>query len=172
MKNKVSLTIFFALVSTLISLGQNSFKMPAQDWALAIDLAEFKIEKKGYSPDSSMFQLSATNAKTNMNMSIFIEKTTSTGDKNDCREFYWSKSAKSPLKKENVQKYETQDLAIVEHDTKEFNGQVVNFHSLNAYLSKNGYWIDVHISKVAYTKSDKKLFDAIVQSIAIVPVKK
>ena len=66
---------------------------------------------------------------------------------------------------DTIKKYETNNLAIIEHDTKEYNGQVVNFHSLNAYLAKNGYWIDVHISKVGFTKKDKKTFIKLTESI-------
>jgi hypothetical protein len=55
--------------------------MPLEDWTLEIDLDGFKIEREAYSPDSSMFQLSATNSKTNINVSIFIEKTEAKGSK-------------------------------------------------------------------------------------------
>ena len=58
-------------------------------------------------------------------------------------------------------------MAIVEHDTKEFNGQTVNFHSLNAYLAENGYWIDIHISKAGLSKKDQKTFKKIIESITI-----
>jgi hypothetical protein len=51
-----------------------------------------------------------------------------------------------------------ENLPIMEHDTKKYNEQIVNSHSLNAYLSKNGYWIDIHISKVGFTKKDEKVF--------------
>ena len=105
-----------------------------------------------------MFQLSAINDKQKINLSIFIEKTELKGGKEECREFYWSKAKNSPLAKENLKEYELGNLAIVEHDTKEYNGQVVNVHSLNAYLAENGYWMDIHFSKAGFTKKDKKTF--------------
>ncbi len=159
--------LLFVWLYAATSFGQNTFKIPSQNWSLEIDLSGFEIEKVGYSPDSTMLQVSAINKKTSMALSIFIEKTQSDGDKISCREYYWSKSQKSPLAKENVKKYETQHLAIVEHDTKSFNGQVVNFHSLNAYAANKGYWIDVHISKTGYTKADNILFEKILASILI-----
>jgi len=155
------------LTSISNAFGQNEFKMPSEDWTLEINLDEFKIEKQAYAPDSTMFQLSATNKKANINVSIFIEKMESEGDKKDSRAYYWSKAEKSPLAKENIKTYETDQLAIIEHDTKEYNGQIVNFHSLNAYLAKNGFWMDVHISKVGYSKKDKKIFKKITDSIHI-----
>lgn len=166
--NTKTILIVLVLLNSISNLfGQNTFQMPTEDWQLAINLEGFKIEKEGFSPDNTMFQMAATNAKTSFNLSIFIEKTDSKGDKKTCREFYWNKAKNSPLAKENLKEYETDLLAIVEHDTKEFNGQTVNFHSINAYLVKERYWIDVHISKVGYSKNDEKLFKDLIESIAI-----
>jgi hypothetical protein len=47
-------------------------------------------------------------------------------------------------------------LAIVEHGTKEYNGQIVNFYSVTAYLAKNGFQIDAPISKAGFTKRIKR----------------
>ncbi|MBL4706682.1 MAG: hypothetical protein JKY54_19285 [Flavobacteriales bacterium] len=167
MNRKFTLTLFTFLLGITISFGQNSYKIPSETWSLEIDLDGYKVEKEGFSPDSSMFQLSAINGKANINLSIFIERTDSKGKKEECREFYWSKAKNSPLAKENVQKYETENAAVVEHDTKEYDGQIINFHSLNAYLSQNGYWLDIHISKIRYSKKDKKAFNKILKSIII-----
>ncbi len=167
MKRNISLSLFALLFSASILFGQETFQMPSENWKLDIDLDGFKIQKTGYSPDSTMFQLSAMNEKIGLNLSIFIEKTDSKDGKEACREFYWNKAKNSPLAKENLKKYETENVAVVEHDTKEFNGQVVNFHSLNAYLAENGYWIDVHISKVGFSKKDQKFFQKILESLII-----
>jgi hypothetical protein len=125
------------------------------------------LKEQGFSPDSSMFQLSAFNENLNLSLSIFSEKAAMEGNELACRNYYWSKSEKSPLPKENVKKYESGNVAVVEHDTKKFKGQEINFHSLNAYLANNGYWIDVHISKVLYSKKDHDIFENIVKSVSI-----
>jgi len=167
MRRKITLTLFILVISITTLFSQNAYKIPSENWSLEINLDGFNIQKQGFSPDSSMFQLSAIDKNSNINLSIFIEKTDSKGDKNECRDFYWNKSKNSPLAKENVQKYETDKLAVVEHDTKKFNGQTVNFHSMNAYLAQNGYWIDVHISKVGYSEKDKEIFQRLLSSIMI-----
>lgn len=167
MKIKTLLTCLMVLISLSKIYSQNTFHMPNEKWNLGINLDGFEIKKEGFSPDSTMFQLSAINVKKMINLSIFIEKTAFKGDKEECREFYWSKAEKSPLAKENLKKYETDDLAVIEHDTKEYNGQIVDFYSLNAYLAKNGYWIDVHISKAGFNKKDEKLFKTITESITL-----
>lgn len=167
MNTKTLLILLFVSTSITSVLSQNTFKMPEENWTLEINLDGFEIKKEEFSPDNTMFQLSATDSKKQINLSIFIEKTESKGDKKECREFYWNKAKKSPLAKENLIQYETENLALIEHDTKEYNGQIVNFHSLNAYLVKNGYWIDIHISKIGFTKNDEEVFKTITESITI-----
>lgn len=166
-KLKYYISLFIILFGVSLVEGQSYFQIPSQEWALEIDLREFEIEKEYLSPDESAFQLTAFNKESNLALSIFIEKTNLKGDKKTCRDFYWSKTKKSPLAKENLKIYETKKLAIVEHDTKEYKGQIVDFHSLNAYLVKNDYWVDIHISKMGHTKEDEKIFGKICQSIRI-----
>lgn len=167
MKRNFTLFLFTFIISGSNIFGQETFQMPSEDWKIEIDLDGFEIQKEAYSPDSTMFQLSAIDKKADLNFSIFIEKSEVKGSKEECRSFYWKKAENSPLAKENLKKYETDNLAIVEHDTKEFNGQIVNYHSLNAYLTKNGYWLDIHISKAGYSKKDQKIIKKIIESITI-----
>jgi hypothetical protein len=127
----------------------------------------FKISKEGYSRDSTAFQLSAFNKKSGMTLSIFIERAGQDGDKIACRDFYWSKAEKSPLSKENINKYVTDKLAIVEHDTKEYNGMRVDYHSVNAYLASGEYWVDVHVSNTGYSEKQKEAFDRLLKSVDI-----
>jgi len=167
MNTKTLLILLVVLNSVSNIFGQSKFKMPGENWNLEINLDGFEIKKEGFSPDNTMFQLSAIDTKNQINLSIFIEKTESKGDKEECREFYWNKAKNSSLAKENLKKYETENLALIEHDTKEYNGQIVNFHSLNAYLAKNGYWIDIHISKIGFTKKDEQTFKIVTESITL-----
>lgn len=167
MYQKLAIAFLLMFLSTTV-YAQESYKIPSEDWVLEIDLEDFKVLQKGFSSDSTAFQLMAEGKNgSQFTLSIFIEKAVEQGDKEKCRDYYWTKAAKSPLEKEHLKKYETKDLAIVEHDTKKYNGQKIDYHSMNAYLSHQGYWVDVHISKIAYSKKDKALFDKICASISI-----
>ena len=50
-------------------------------------------------------------------------------------------------------------------------GKKVDIHHLNAYLSYEDYWIDVHISKIQYKKENADLFDTIINSLKFVTEK-
>jgi hypothetical protein len=117
MIKKLTLTLLFAFLCASSCFSQDKFKLPSQNWSLAIDLDGFKIESKKTSADGSAFQLMATNKKKGLTLSLFIEPAELAGDKLVCRNYYWGKAEKSPLPKENLKKFETDTLAIVEHDT-------------------------------------------------------
>src|ERR1041385_3037607 len=145
----------------------NHLSAPAIDWTLTIDLNGFEAEENNISPDGDSRSVLATQSSTGLTVSVFIEKAENNGDYLACRKFYWDKAAKSPLPKENLSQYQKGNIAYVEHDTKEFKGEKVDYHSINGYMSNNGYWIDIHVSKVGYKAEDKNLFEKIFNSVKI-----
>jgi len=131
------------------------------DWALEANLKNFKVEKNEFRPGhSSIF---AVNRDTGMDVSVFIEKMPRKMTAVECRSFYMDRLGKSPFKMENLNLYEKQNIALLEYDI----NVLEVMRNLNAYLSREDYCIDVHISKGSYKKEDKQLFDAIVNSLEI-----
>ena len=63
---------------------------------------------------------------------------------------------------------EVGDAAIVEYMVKAYMGRKVGQKNIHVYLAHDGYWIDVHISKVLYQPQDQPSLDAIVKSVQIV----
>lgn len=167
--------IFFAalllcgtsLTAQLVQPDISNISLPNSDWSLQIGLEKFEVKKNNVSPDGAMRQTLATMPNQGYSVSVFIEKAQTPGNHIVCREYYWSKAKLSPLSKENLKQYEKDSIAIVEHDTKTFNGEEVNYHSINAYLAHQGYWIDIHISKTGYSPTDQEIFSEIINSIRI-----
>lgn len=60
---------------------------------------------------------------------------------------------------------ESGEMAIVEYLINQYQGIKINQKNINAYLSKDGIWVDVHLSKTSYQSVNKKLFDDILISI-------
>lgn len=150
----------------------SAVSLPASDWSVNVDLKDFKVEENKMSADGQNRKVLVTDSKRGYSISIFIEKAAKEGDATDCRKYYWGIAKKSKFDKENLKQYEKRDIAFIEHDTKSYKGQQIDYHSLNAFLSHGGYWIDVHISKVAYTEEDKPVFDKLVNSIKLLQPKK
>jgi tetratricopeptide (TPR) repeat protein len=164
------IAVFTNTLAQTIEPNINSISVPANDWALTLDLTGFKLDKNNISPDSR--DILVTQKEKNLTVSVFIEKAAKDGNHLECREFYWTKAQKSPFVKDDIKLSEKGEIALVEYIVKEHQGQTVNFKNVNAYLSYKGYWIDVHISQVNYKEADKKLFNAIVNSLKIEDPKK
>lgn len=171
-KTTLFLTLSFWILS-INSIAQNfkaninNISMPSINWSLDIELSNFEVQKNFISPQGNARNILALDKKNGLTISVFIEKAEQEGNSIECRNVYWTKAEKSPLAKDNLKKYESSNIAFVEHDTKEYQGKKVDYHSLNAYISHDGYWIDVHISKIGYTENDKSFFDAIINSVKI-----
>ncbi len=165
--------LLLTVLSNVRSTAQNieadisNISLPLIEWSLHVEFDDFEVQKNNFAPDGTSRQIMAVIKDKGFTASVFIEKAATDGDHLACREYYWEKAKQSPLAKENLNEYEIDNIAIIEHDTKEYNGQEVNYHSLNAYLSYGDYWIDIHISKIGYEKKDKDVFDKIVNSAKI-----
>ena len=136
-------------------------ELPGKFWALEIDLSGFAVRKMP--GDSDQASLEGSNMATGLNISVFIEKAAKDGDAKIARDFYWKRLQSSPLKGEDVKFSERNDAAIVEYTVK-----MVNWKNVNMYLSYDGYWIDIHLSKISFRASDEKSFEAILNSARIV----
>lgn len=138
---------------------------PGSSWSLEIDTPGFTLEKRVFSRDGMSAQLKAHDSDKGIILSAFLEKAASPGDAVKCREYYWNDAQKSPMKKDDIKMSEAGQIALVEYTVKELEGIQVNDKNLNAYLAKDGYWVDVHISKADFKPEDEALLQAIVKSI-------
>ena len=75
--------------------------------------------------------------------------------------------------------YETNDFAIIHYLMKKADSTMVqripeladkdlNQSNINAHFVKNGYWVDIHMSKIFSTPKDETLFKEFVASIRVV----
>jgi tetratricopeptide (TPR) repeat protein len=178
MKKLISFLVVLLFAAYLNVSAQNikpdlrSFSLPIIDWSLSVDLSDYTIEKNYIAPDGSNRNILVRNENLGLTVSVYIEKARTEGDHIACRKYYWGRTALMPMEKSNIQLYEKQNIAFVEFDIKEEKGKELNYHSLNAFLSKDGYWVDVHISKTSYSEDDKPLFDNVVNTIRIDEPKK
>lgn len=172
--NRIHFLFVFSFLFFLNNLTAQVFNadvfaisLPHESWSVNVDLKDFKVEENKISADGLNRKVLVTNAQKAYSVSVFIEKAKKDGDAKVCRKHYWSIAKKSPLEKENVKQYEKAAVAYVEHDTKKYKGQQVDYHSVNVFQVHAGYWIDIHISKIAYTPEDKVYFDFLINSIHI-----
>jgi tetratricopeptide (TPR) repeat protein len=145
-----------SLVLSLTDLG----------WALEIQAKGFEINKRQVVPDRRMAMLMASNEKTGVIISAFLEKAPGKGGPKECREHYWNLGKKNPFEKKNVRTSEKADKALVEYDIElaDFGATQKNVH---AYLVQADMWIDIHLSKIPFKAGDDRLFEEVLESVRI-----
>ena len=161
-------TIIIAVVAGQAAFSASiSLSLPELTWALEIAAPGFVIENKEIAPNGDGARLQAKNKETGLILSAFLERAPQTGNSIQCRDYYWGKAEQSPLKKEQITLYETGGMAVVEYIIPEYQGIPVKQINLNAYLAKDEYWIDVHVSKVGHETGDIDPLKPILKSIQI-----
>jgi hypothetical protein len=106
-------------------------------------------------------QVMAVGEASGMVVSIFLEPAAARGDSMAVRNAYWGRAKNSPIPKKDIKLGKAGDYATVEYLVPDLQQK-----NMNVYIVHEGTWIDVHLSKVEFTKDDQRLFDEIVKSIA------
>ena len=142
--------------------------IPGRSWSVEISLPpSFTVEEPEISSDGERAKLAGSNPSTGLQLSLFLEKAAAEGDAKVAREYYWKLMQASPLKKEEVQFSERGGAAILEYIVKEASRKKIDWKNMNLYLSHDGYWVDVHLSKILFRSTDQGSFDEILNSVKI-----
>jgi hypothetical protein len=138
--------------------------IPGKNWAVEIELpSSFAIEAPEISSDGERAKLAGRDQTTGLQLSLFLEKAATEGDAKVAREYYWKRMQASPLKMEEVRFSDRNGAAVLEYVVKE-----AKWKNMNLYLSHDGYWLDLHISKILFHSADQAYFDTILNNVNIV----
>lgn len=173
LKKTLFITVLFFLsgfpaAAQIAEDGNFTMSLPTINWALQIDLKGFQLQGMELLPDGENQKMQAFNKDTEIVISAFLEKADHAGDANECREFYWSKGKKSPIKKKDIKLKELNGVPVVEYTAVEYEGKKFIQKNINAYYSKNGYWVDIHMSKMVKNTEQEPAFGQVLASVKFV----
>jgi tetratricopeptide (TPR) repeat protein len=110
-----------------------------------------------------------TDDKDSLNASLYIEPVDKCKTSKECRDMVWKLGNPAWLNPQNVRKSEIGDISILELMVPEYQGQAIRQQNMYAEFVLDGYWVDLHLSKVLYQDSDRALFERIVRSVGFEP---
>jgi len=163
--------IFSFAIPNFAQIDENgvfTMSLPTINWAMQMDLKGFTLKGMELTPDGENQQMLAFNKEAGVTISAFLEKADHPGDAKECREYYWAKGKKSPIKKKDIKLSELNGVPVVEYRAVEYEGLKYNQKHINAYYSKDGYWIDIHISKMLAKEGDPAPFEPILNSVKLI----
>ncbi len=149
------------------ALAGVSLSLPDLPWAIEVDAPGFVIDEKELNQSGNASRLYATNKETGVLLSVFLEPAAMKGDAKIARDHYWNRGKNSPFKKEKIKLYESGSKALVEYVFPEHRGKQINQKHINAYLSEDGYWIDVHVSQMNHREGSNDPLQQVIKTIRI-----
>jgi hypothetical protein len=110
---------------------------------------------------------------TGMAVSFYIEPADPCTDAPACREYYWQKRHPSMRDAHAVTRSERNGFALIEflidYHLPTLQGRTVQQFHISGHLVKDGYWIDLHLSKMPYAPTDRQGAFDFVDSIRLDP---
>jgi hypothetical protein len=107
--------------------------------------------------------------KTRLTISFFIEPVKDCRDSKSCRDMVWRLGNPSWEKPQQVVQSQLGDVSYFEFFMPSFRGMPVRQQNMYAEFVKDGFWVDLHVSKVLYQPQEHELFERVIKSIEFEP---
>lgn len=141
---------------------------PGKTWSLVVDLPGFDFRNRTTRDDLTGVRIFGENERTGVVISVYLEKAERNGDAEDCRAYYWSRAKKKSPRPKDVRFIARKDMALVEYTTIRTEGVEIRQDNVSAFLSHDGVWIEIHLSKDSRRATDRIVFDWLLDSVRIV----
>ena len=166
----ILLALFQAPVITgTLDEGRIGFTVPAAPWTLTLPKGDFVVARRQIKPDGRYGYFLMNDEKNRVTASLFIEPVDKCKDSKSCRDMVWELGNPSWENPQNVVLSEIGDVSYFEFFMPSFRGIPVKQQNMYAQFVKDGFWVDLHISKVLYKPEEHELFERIVKSVKFEP---
>lgn len=145
-----------------------AFTVIEAPWIVILDSKNFNIKDQQVKDEGKSAYFLLSNKKDNLTVSLFIEPVTKCKTSVECRDFVLKTGNPEWGKVQNLVKSNIGEVSYFEFYRPTVQNQPVQMLDMYAEFVENGYWVDLHISKVLYRKEDHQLFETYVKSIKFV----
>jgi hypothetical protein len=143
--------------------------VPAAPWSMTLPADNFVVKQSSTRPNDGSGYFFMVDDQQHLNVSFFIEPVRDCKDSKSCRDMVWKAGNPTWEKPQNVVLSEIGDISFFEFLLPSVQGVPIQQQNMFAQFVVDGYWVDLHISKVLYNPDEHKLFERIVKSIKFVP---
>ena len=164
-----SLILVFAHLPVLAQTAvANSVRLSAvgAPWDIVIEGGSTDIKTVRTKPDGAYFLLYP--GKDELNISFYIEPAKNCKTSDECRDLVLHAGNPAWGKYEGLSKARFGQFSYFEFFRPEVKGLPLQMQDMYAQYVDKGYWVDLHISKVLYTKQDRQLFERLLNSVKFV----
>lgn len=155
----------FSRIATAQTATPLSLTVPAAPWNLTFADIELELTQQQIRPDGKHGYFLFSDKKNLLMASVFIEPAVKCKDSKSCRDMVWKAGNPSWQNLQNVSQTEINGVSVLEFLMPTYNGRTVDQYHLYAEYVVDGFWIDLHISKVLYKPAEHPLFERLLQAV-------
>ena len=148
-----------------------SFTVPAAPWTMTLPADDFAVRQERIKPDGKAGYFYIVDEKQHINLSFYIEPVGKCTTSKACRDLVWKSGNPNWEKPQDVVMSEIGEVSIFEFMIPSFKGQPIQQQNMYAQFVVDGFWVDLHLSKVLYEAQDRKLFERLIKAIRFEPKK-
>lgn len=156
-----------AMAQTAVE-DQVAFTTIDAPWLVMFGNKNLEIQDQQIKPDRKSGYFLLTDEKEGFTVSLFIEPAVKCKTSVECRDFVYKTGNPAWGKIQDVAQSKIGEFEAFEFYRPTVQGQPLQIQDVYAEIVRDGYWIDLHISKVKYEKADRAMFENFIKSIKFV----
>ncbi len=157
----------FAAAQT-VSEDRVAFTVIEAPWMVSLDSKQLEIRDQQVKHDNKSGYFLLYDEKDSLTVSLFIEPAVKCKTSDECRDFVLKTGNPEWGKVQDVVKSTIGDFSYFEFFRPTVQNQPLQMLDMYAEYVADGYWVDLHISKGLYKKTDHLLFENLIKSIRFV----
>jgi hypothetical protein len=165
----VLLTVQTAFAAGSVADKRIGFTVPAAPWTLTLPAGDFVVAERNVKPEGTEAYFFLTSEQSHLNVSFFIEPVRNCEDSKACRDMVRKLGNPTWEDPQNFVSSQIGEVSYFEFLIPTFRGQPVRQQNMYAEFVVDGFWVDLHISKVLYKPEEHKLFEDLVKAIKFEP---
>lgn len=166
------LTAFFLPVITNaqnFTENQVALTTPDAPWTIWLDGKNLNLHNQPQiKPDNKSGYFIMVNREEGLTASVFIEPAVNCKTSEECRDYVWKSGNPSWGDVQNVVQSKIGDVSYFEFFRPTVQNRPLQVQDMYAEFVKDGYWVDLHISKVLFKKEDRLLLENLVKSVKFI----
>lgn len=145
-----------------------AFTVVDAPWMVSFGNKNLDIRDQQIKHDNKSGYFLLENEKDGLTVSLFIEPAVKCKTSAECRDFVRKTGNPAWGKVQDVVQSKIGDVSYFEFFRPTVENQPLQVFDMYAEFVENGYWVDLHLSKVQYKKEDHSLFENFVKSVRFV----
>jgi hypothetical protein len=148
-----------------------SLTAPAAPWTFTLPGDNLAVEGREVKPDGRSGYFVLHDKKDKLTVSLFIEPAGQCRDSESCRDMVWELGNPAWENPQNVVQSEIGGVSFFEFLMPSFRGDAIRQQNMYAEFVVDGFWVDLHVSKVLYKPEEHEMFERLVKGAKFEPKK-